>query len=122
MNDAGPSRRMRLKEHRHEAELFRHRAIAGFVLITLCLCVLASRFVYLQIFRHDEFVTKAEANYIRLQPLAPARGLIYDRNGVLLAENKAAYRIEVIPERVRDMNALLADLGGVVPLSDDDIK
>jgi len=122
MNEAGPPRRTRLKEHRHEAELFRRRAIAGFVLITLCLCVLASRFVYLQVWRHDEFVTKAEANYIRLQPLAPARGLIYDRNGVLLAENKAAYRIEVIPERVKDMPALLEALGAVVPLSDDDIK
>ena len=116
------ARRARLKDHRAEAALFRRRAVAGFALIVACLAVLAGRFAVLQVARHAEFATRADANRIRLQPLPPARGLIYDRNGVLLAENRAAYRLEVVPERVRDLQALLHELGGVVALSDEDLR
>ena len=116
------TRRARLKDHRAEAALFRRRAVAGFALIVASLAVLAGRFAVLQVARHAEFATRADANRIRLQPLPPARGLIYDRNGVLLAENRAAYRLEVVPERVRDLQALLHELGGVVALSDEDLR
>lgn len=64
---------------------------------------------------------RSDANRILTRPLAPARGLIYDRNGVLLAENVAAFRLEVIPEQVADMDALLHDLQDTIGVSDDDI-
>ncbi len=115
-------RRAPIKDNPREALLFRARAVAGFGLIVLCLVCLAGRFVYLQIVRHEEFVTRAEQNRIKLQPLPPARGLIYDRNGVLLADNRPAYRLEVIPERTRNLDATLDELGAIVALSDDDLR
>jgi penicillin-binding protein 2 len=110
-----------LKESRHEAALFRRRALAGFALIVLCLVVLGVRFAFLQVEHHDEFSARSEANRVLTRPLPPARGLIYDRNGVLLAENVAAFRLEVTPEQVKDMPAMLERLARVVPLGEDDL-
>jgi penicillin-binding protein 2 len=111
----------RMKEAHQEAALFRRRALAGFFLIVLALAALSLRFAWLQVDRHDEFRARSEANRVLTRPLPPARGLIYDRNGVLLAENVAAFRLEVTPEQVGDMAAMLDALGRVVPISEDDI-
>ena len=113
--------RRSIKDPRGESLLFRRRALAGFVLIVLCLCLLLSRFVFLQVMRHDEFVTRSQANRVKPRAIPPARGLIYDRNGVLLADNVPAFRLEVVPEQIKDMPALLAQLGQVVPLDQDDL-
>jgi penicillin-binding protein 2 len=114
--------RKRIKDAQHESASFRARAIAGFALITLCLLLLGARFAYLQITRHSEFNARSDSNRISVRRVAPTRGLIYDRNGVLLADNIAAFRLEVVPEQVKDLSAMLADLGAVVALSDDDIE
>ena len=111
-----------LKEARHEAALFRRRALAGFAIIVVCLAALGVRFSVLEIRQHDEFSARSEANRVLTRPLAPARGLIYDRHGVLLAENIAAFRLEVTPEHVHNMPDMLTRLGNVVALSDDDIE
>ncbi len=113
--------RRSIKDHRSEGALFRRRALVGFTLILLGLCALVSRYVYLQVARHDEFVTRSVNNRVKPRVLPPPRGLIYDRNGVLLADNVPAFRLEVVPEQVKDMKAMLAQLGMVVPLSQDDI-
>ncbi|GAB2551543.1 penicillin-binding protein 2 [Rhodanobacter koreensis] len=113
--------RRSIKDTRGESALFRRRALAGFVLILLGLCVLVSRFVFLQVTRHDEFVTRSTNNSVKPRVLPPARGLIYDRNGVLLADNVPAFRLEVIPDKIKDMPTLLAELGKVVPLGQDDL-
>ncbi|TAM27220.1 MAG: penicillin-binding protein 2 [Rhodanobacter sp.] len=113
--------RRSIKDHRSEGALFRRRALVGFALILLGLCALVSRYVYLQVARHDEFVTRSVNNRVKPRVLPPPRGLIYDRNGVLLADNVPAFRLEVVPEQVKDMKAMLAQLGMVVPLSQDDI-
>ncbi len=110
-----------IKDTRQEAALFVRRALVGFFLIVVALCILAVRFWYLQVVRHDEFQARSDANRILTRPLAPARGLIYDRNGELLAENIAAFRLEVIPEQVDDMPKLLDDLRDTIGISDDDI-
>jgi penicillin-binding protein 2 len=114
--------RERIKDAQREAANFRMRAIVGFLLITLCLALLGVRFAYLQITRHDEFSARSDQNRISVHRVAPTRGLIYDRNGVLLADNVAAFRLEVVPEQVKDMPGTLADLGKVIALSDDDIE
>ena len=114
--------RKRIKDAQHESASFRARAIAGFALITLCLLLLGARFAYLQITRHSEFSSRSDSNRISVRRVAPTRGLIYDRNGVLLADNIAAFRLEVVPEQIKDLSAMLADLGAVVALSDDDIE
>ncbi|WP_300618914.1 penicillin-binding protein 2 [Dokdonella sp.] len=110
-----------IKENRHEYALFRRRALAGFLIIVVCLAALATRFHYLQVVRHDVFSARSDANRILTRPLAPARGLIYDRNGVLLAENVAAFRLEVTPEQAGKLDDLFARLGRIVPISEDDI-
>jgi penicillin-binding protein 2 len=110
-----------LKDTRHEALVFRGRALAGFLIIVACLIGIGIRFAHLQVARHDEFALRSDSNRIVTRPLAPGRGLIYDRNGVLLADNVAAFRLEVIPEQVKDMSQMLDRLRDVVPLTDDDI-
>ncbi len=111
-----------IKDPRGESALFRRRALAGFTLIVLGLSLLVGRYVYLQVMRHSEFVTRSQNNRIKPRAIPPARGLIYDRNGVLLADNVPAFRLEVVPEQVKDMPALLSRLGKVVPLSQDDLE
>lgn len=114
-------RRRSIKDSRGESDLFRRRALAGFVLILICLGLLVSRFMFLQVTRHEEFVTRSQNNQMKPRAIPPARGLIYDRNGVVLADNVPAFRLEVVPEQVKDMPALLHELGKVVPLGKDDL-
>jgi penicillin-binding protein 2 len=109
------------KDTRGEGELFRRRAIAGFALILLGLCALVGRYVFLQVLHHDEFALRSVNNSVKPRAIPPARGLIYDRNGVLLADNVPAFRLEVRPDQVQNMNDTLAGLGQVVPLDKDDI-
>jgi penicillin-binding protein 2 len=110
-----------IKDGRQEAALFVRRAVVGFLIIFVALGVLGVRFWYLQVSRHDEYQSRSDANRILTRPLAPARGLIYDRNGVLLAENVAAFRLEVIPEQVADMDAFLKGISETMGVSDDDV-
>ena len=110
-----------MKDTRGESALFQRRALAGFALILLGLCTLIVRYHYLQVQRHDEFALRSENNRVKPRAIPPARGLIFDRNGVLLADNVPAFRLEVVPEQVPDLKAMLAKIGEVVPLGDDDI-
>lgn len=114
-------RRASIKEVRGEVALFRRRAMAGFALILLGLAGVCVRYVYLQVLHHDEFVVRSDQNRVKPRAIPPARGLIYDRNGVLLADNVPAFRLEVTPEQVTDMDGMLARLGEVVPLTDEDV-
>lgn len=111
-----------IKDHRREAAQFQVRVITGFAVIFLAAIGLLGRFFWLQVIEHDEYITRATQNRVHVRHLPPSRGLIYDRNGVLLADNVPAFRLEVIPERVDDMDAMLDRLATVVPLSDDDIE
>jgi len=109
-------RARQIKDHAAEAALFRRRALAGFLLALAGLGALAGWYFRLQVLRHDEFATRSEANRLRLVPVAPARGLIYDRKGRILADNVAAWRLEAVPERAGDGAKLLAKLREVVAL------
>jgi penicillin-binding protein 2 len=116
------AKRLRIyKDTRGEGELFRRRAFAGFALILLGLFALVGRYVFLQVLHHDEFALRSVNNSVKPRAIPPARGLIYDRNGVLLADNVPAFRLEVVPEQVHNMNQTLADLGKVIPLDQDDL-
>lgn len=113
--------RRQFKDTRGEGELFRRRALAGFALILLGLCALVGRYVFLQVLHHDEFALRSVNNSVKPRAIPPARGLIYDRNGVLLADNVPAFRLEVRPDQVQNMSQMLAQLGKVVPLDQDDL-
>ncbi|MFZ5607137.1 MAG: penicillin-binding protein 2 [Pseudomonadota bacterium] len=110
-------RRMRpLKDHAGEAALFRRRALVGLLAALGGLAVLAGWYFNLQVTQHALYATRSERNRLRLVPVAPARGLIYDRKGRILADNVAAWRLDAVPERAGDGVALLRALQGVVAL------
>ncbi len=102
-----------------ERELGRMRVRLGltWLVVLACFAILAARFVYLQVVRHADFHAQAESNRIALLPLPPPRGLIFDRNGVLLADNLPAYTLELIPERVSDIERTIDDLSQVIEVS-----
>ncbi|MGH8191716.1 MAG: penicillin-binding protein 2, partial [Rhodanobacteraceae bacterium] len=101
---------------------FGRRALAGFAIMLALLMVVAGRFVFLQVFEHAEYSTRARDNRVRLRHLPPPRGLIYDREGRLLADNVPAFRLDVLPDKVKHMDAMLERLSMVVPLTPDDIR
>jgi penicillin-binding protein 2 len=111
-----------LKNAYQETQLFRRRiVIAAFIVISFC-AILVARLVYLQIIMHEHFTTLSEDNRLQVQPIAPARGLIYDRNGVILAENQPTFSLDIVPEQVvGDLDDLLAELQRIVPISDYDL-
>ena len=89
--------------------------IALFVLI--CFSLLVARFVWLQVIRHDEYVAAADENRIDIVPIVPNRGLIMDRNGVVLAQNYSAYTLEITPSKIKqDMDLLIDDLADLVDI------
>ena len=88
----GPGRRP-IKDHAQEARQFSSRAMTAFVLIAMAVSLLAVRFVYLQVVSFEEFSTRSTSNQVRVTPVAPNRGLIYDRRGRPIAENRPANRL-----------------------------
>jgi penicillin-binding protein 2 len=115
-------RRSHVSDHSYAARIFKFRAIVAVVLCLLMVAGLLFRLVWLQIIDHAHFVNLSEHNRIRLMELPPTRGLIYDRNGVILAENKPTYHLEIIPEQVEDMEATLTGLGEIVAISESEIE
>ncbi|MGX5200807.1 penicillin-binding protein 2 [Aliikangiella sp. IMCC44632] len=98
------------KDHYNERQLLIRRSIFAFVFVfSLMMCLLA-RAWYLQVVEFENYQTRSNNNRISVEPIAPKRGLIYDRNGVLLAENRSIYSLEIIPEQVKDIQDTLQRL------------
>ena len=110
------------KNPQAEVEQFRRRAALGFIGVLLGLGLLGGWYFKLQVLEHDEYATRSEANRIKARPVVPGRGLVYDRNGKLLAENVPAFRVDVTPNKVADMDATLAGLRDIFALDDEDIE
>lgn len=113
------SRSRPIKDQAQEGRQFSSRAFTAFVLIAIALFLLSARYVYLQVVSHEEFVTRSTSNQVRIVPVAPNRGLIYDRRGRPVAENRPAYRLELVPEKVEDLERVIADLGRIIELPED---
>lgn len=105
-----------------EAEQFRRRAVLGFVMVVLCLVGLGGWYFKLQVLDHEVYATRSEANRIKPRPVVPGRGMIYDRSGRLLAENVPAFRLDVTPDKVENMETMLAALGKVIPIAPEDLE
>jgi len=105
-----------IKNHAAERRLFLLRTIAATSVLGVLVVVLLGRVVYLQIFKHGYYETRSQDNRMRVQVTPPVRGLIYDRNGVVLADNVPAYRLEILPEQVDDLDATLDQLAEVVTI------
>ncbi|HOX90237.1 MAG TPA: penicillin-binding protein 2 [Burkholderiaceae bacterium] len=101
-----------------EIEVFQFRArvlVAG-VLVLVCLGLLVARFVWLQVVRHQDYLAQAESNRVAVLPIVPNRGLIKDRNGVVIAKNYSAYTLEITPSKVEDLDATIEELGKLVDI------
>ncbi len=111
-----------IKNPYFEADLFRRRGALALALVALVLASLLAGYFGLQVLNYSQFRDQANSNRVKLKPTMPARGLIYDRNGVLLADNVSAYRLELIPEQVDDIESTLKQLGQHIALSRDDLR
>ncbi len=109
-----------IKNHAAERRLFLARTIVAGLVMTALLGVLITRLFFLQSVKHDYYSTRSDENRMRVQVAQPVRGLIYDRNGVVLADNLPAYRLEIIPEQIEDMQVALARLGQYIEIRDVD--
>lgn len=111
-----------IKDHFRESRLFNSRLTVVGVVVVVLLLALFLRLIYLQVVAHRHFETLSQANRVKPLPIQPPRGLILDRNGVILAQNYPVYTLEIIPEQVDDMNTLLEELKKVVTLNEADLK
>ncbi len=105
-----------------EVEQFRRRALLSLFVVVVCLFGLVGWYFKLQVLDHEIYATRSDANRIKLHPVVPGRGMIYDRDGRLLADNVPAFRLDVMPDKVADMEAMLVELGKVIPLSEDELE
>lgn len=115
------ARRVRVKDEWQESRTFGMRLLVGGLIAGGLTLILLGRLFDLQLLDHETYMVLSEGNRVRIEPLAPNRGLIFDRNGVLLAENVPNYQLEVIPEQVPDLAGTLTRLAGIVELRPADL-
>ncbi len=112
--------RVELRNHPLDLYHFRIRLAISTGFVFFLFTLLFARSFYLQVSKGDHYHTLAEANRISIQPLVPNRGLIYDRNGKVLAQNFSAYTLEIVPSQVSDLDATLNELASIVAISPND--
>jgi penicillin-binding protein 2 len=110
-----------LKDHFRESRLVNGRLLFSGLLSVIIFGIVIFRLVYLQVFEYEHFDSLSNRNRVDIEPLPPQRGLIYDRNGVLLAENIPTFSLEMVPEKVPDIDQTLRELSQLLALSDEDI-
>ena len=105
-----------LKDLGHEYRLISGRIyFACLIMFLLCL-LLIIRIFYLQIVMHDHFTTLSQDNRVKVQAIAPIRGLIFSKDNVLLANNRSSFSLEIVPEQVKDVDITIEDLARLVPI------
>lgn len=111
---------IRLKDHEKDARLIRKRALVGGAVFLVLTLVLIARMYYLQVIQYEYHSTLAENNRIHVQPIPPNRGLIYDRNGVIIADNRPSFSLTLTRERAGDWEKVLDVIVEVLELPPDD--
>ena len=111
-----------IKDHFRETLLFQRRILVSAIFGILLLIGLISRLFYLQVISHAHYTALSEDNRVSIVPIAPTRGLIYDRNGVLLAQNVPSRTLELVPEHIPDLNATLKKLRSLIHITDDEVE
>ena len=114
-------RRVRIKDEHLEERIFLQRSFIAAVIVAAAMALLAGRAVWLQVLRHDYYADLSQGNRARIEPLPPNRGIIYDREGRVIAENTPAYQLELVREQAGDLDTTLADLVGFGLLEQDDL-
>lgn len=111
-----------VKDPLAENRVFLSRVVAIFAFMALLILGLVARLIYLQIVGHEHYAMLAKDNRIKIAPLPPTRGIIYDRHGRILAENLPSYSLELIPEQIDDLDETLARLQRLLDIPDEQIE
>lgn len=117
-----PYTRLTIHDHTAESNVFMRRVFFAFLFVVILTLVLLSNLYTLQVERHESYQTRSNDNRISMRPIGPNRGLIFDRNGKLLAENKPTYSLEVIPEKAGDLKEMIERISKIITLSDEQQK
>jgi len=112
-------RRITMRNHSAEANLFARRTFIIFMGVLVLILILFNNIYSLQINSFEKYQTRSNSNRIKLLPVAPNRGLIYDRNGVILADNKPVYSLAVIPEQTENLQKSIDEISTLLNISDD---
>lgn len=111
-----------IKDNSREIQVHKSRAAVAMAGILLLALALVSRMFFLQIIQNEHHTTQSEKNRVHLEAIPPTRGLIYDRNGILMADNQPSYSVRIIKERTKDLNNTLEQLAQLIPITEDDLK
>ena len=111
-----------LRDHHRESQIFSSRVIWAAILVVLMTLILLSRMIWLQWLQYDRYASLSDRNRVQTQAMAPPRGLILDRNGEVLADNRPDFSLSVIPEQVTDMTATLSRVAELINLPDSDLE
>src|SRR5687768_7799927 len=106
-----------LRDNEGELHSFRVRLGIASTFVLVMFGILFARFCYLQVIKHDHYHTLAEANRISILPIVPNRGIIVDRNGVVLATNYSAYTLEITPSKVENLEGTIDELATLVEIT-----
>ncbi len=115
-------RRTQIRDHQAEAHMFASRAIVAFISIVILMGVLVANMYNIQVNQFQDYQTRSNDNRIKIVPIAPNRGLIYDRNGVLLAANRPVFNLEITPEKVKDIDGTIEKLQTILEITPEQIE
>ncbi|WP_274883640.1 penicillin-binding protein 2 [Vibrio harveyi] len=115
-------RRSQIRDYQAEARLFSSRAIVAFIGIVILMGLLVANMYNIQVNQFQDYKTRSNDNRIKVVPIAPNRGLIYDRNGVLLAENRPVFNLELTPEKIKDIDGTIKELQTILEITPEQIE
>ena len=115
-------RRSQIRDYQAEARLFSSRAIAAFLGIVILMGLLVANMYNIQVNQFQDYKTRSNDNRIKVVPIAPNRGLIYDRNGVLLAENRPVFNLELTPEKIKDIDSTIEALQTILEITPEQVE
>lgn len=107
-----------LKDHYRETRVFARRSVVALGFVFLLMLVLIARMFYLQVMQYEKYRTMADENRITVEPIAPTRGLIMDRNGTLVADNRPSYAVSIIKEQCPDVDDTISKIGELIALDE----
>ncbi|WP_440887465.1 penicillin-binding protein 2 [Vibrio sp. WZ-1] len=115
-------RRTQIRDYQAEARLFASRAVVAFFGIVVLMGLLVANMYNIQVNQFQDYQTRSNDNRIKVVPIAPNRGLIYDRNGVLLAENRPVYNLELTPEKIKNIDETIQGLQTILEITPEQIE
>ena len=115
-------KRISIRNHSAESSLFMRRTLVVFIAIIIAIGILISNLYYLQITSFKNYQTRSNSNRISVQTIPPNRGLIYDRNGIIIAENRPVYNLEVIVNKTENLSKSIVELSNLLSLTEQEVK